>query len=92
MKRNLFDSPYENIYFPEGYSVISPEEITFLQSFGSESLDFFCSVYTYRFDTQGNLTEIRQGYTGTDYYVVYTLHPVDEAEIAAKIAAFQKAE
>ena len=52
----------------------------------------YYSIYTYRFDAQGNLTEIRQEYADSDYYVVYTLHPIDEAEIAAKIAAFQNVE
>lgn len=52
------DDPYESIYFPEGNSVISDQEVTFLFSYSQTAGSDPCNKYTYRFDEAGNLTEI----------------------------------
>lgn len=61
-KRDLFESDYDSIYFPKGYSVISNSEIRFIYSCSSVSADNPAQMYTYRFDESGNLTEIQKEY------------------------------
>ena len=91
LKRSWHTELYDCYYFPADYSVISDEEITFALS-GSQ-INHFVTLYTYRFDEQGNLTEIIKrssdafwnGYT-THYVITQT----PESEIQAwveKVAA-----
>lgn len=83
-KRSWNNEEYDCYYFPADYSVISDEEITFALS-GSQDFHHV-TLYTYRFDQQGNLTEIIKiirdalwdGYT-THYFLTDT----PESEIQA---------
>ena len=52
------DDPYASIYFPEGNSVISDREVTFIFSYSQTAWNDPCQKYTYRFDENGRLTEI----------------------------------
>ena len=83
-KRSWNNEEYDCYYFPADYSVISEDEITFALS-GSQDFHHV-TLYTYRFDEQGNLTEIIKtirdalwnGYT-TRYVITQT----PESEIQA---------
>ena len=56
--------PYSSVYFPEGNSVISDDEITFYFSYSSTAGDDPCMKYTYRFDDQGRIVEVCKVYSG----------------------------
>ena len=56
--------PYSSVYFPEGNSVISEDEITFYFSYSSTAGDDPCMKYTYRFDDQGRIVEVCKVYSG----------------------------
>ena len=83
-KRSWYNDSYDCYYFPADYSVISDEEITFALSLSQ--INHYIILYTYRFDEQGNLTEVikrssdsfRNGYT-TRYVITQT----PESEIQA---------
>lgn len=68
-KRSWQNDDYVCYYFPADYSVITDEEITFALS--DSQINHSVTLFTYRFDEQGNLTEIirknfdtfRNGYT-----------------------------
>ncbi len=62
LKRELDDAGYDSVYFPTGYSVISDREIRFAQAYSSNASDNPCTLYTYRFDENGNITEILKEY------------------------------
>ncbi|MDD7260499.1 MAG: M56 family metallopeptidase [Eubacteriales bacterium] len=79
--------PYYSIYFPEGESVISDREISFLYSFSSNAWCNPLYRYTYRFDEQGNLTELEWYFVqdGPETTVRYCLEPTTETEVQEKL-------
>ncbi|MDD6372225.1 MAG: M56 family metallopeptidase [Eubacteriales bacterium] len=79
--------PYYSIYFPEGESVISDREISFLYSFSSNAWCNPLYRYTYRFDEQGNLTELEWYFVqdGPEATVRYCLEPTTETEVQEKL-------
>ena len=81
LKRNYEDSPYDRYYFPEGYGTISDGEITFLEIINASMPDYAGTFYSYRFDEQGNLTDILVDYfaTGT-YNYHYIIEPITDAQ------------
>lgn len=60
LHRVLFPSEYDSIYFPAGYGLISDREIRLAFSYSQNASDNPCTLYTYRFDEEGNLIEIEQ--------------------------------
>lgn len=79
--------PYYSIYFPEGESIISDREISFLYSFSSNSWCNPLYRYTYRFDEQGNLTELEWYFVqdGPEATIRYCLEPTTETEVQEKL-------
>ena len=79
--------PYYSIYFPEGESVISDREISFLYSFSSNAWCNPLYRYTYRFDEQGNLTELEWYFVqdGPEATIRYCLEPTTETEVQEKL-------
>ena len=79
--------PYYSIYFPEGESVISDREISFLYSFSSNAWCNPLYRYTYRFDEQGNLTELEWYFVqdGPEATIHYCLEPTTETEVQEKL-------
>lgn len=90
---SYFRQPYESIYFPKGQSVISDREITFLHSYSQTAGDNPLTRYTYRFDGQGNLTEIE--YVGFNdmwggFVTRYVLEDTPDAVIQEKMETFRQ--
>lgn len=89
--RSFDNEEYDCYYFPADYSVISDREITFALS-GSQT-SHFVTLYTYRFDEAGNLTEIIRKSTDdvwNNYTTRYVITDTPESEIQAwveKVAA-----
>ena len=84
---SYYPGPYDSFYFPEGQSVISDNEITFLYSSSQASEDNPLTRCTYRFDKQGNITEIeREGFGWGAYVVRYTFLDTPESEIQQTVA------
>lgn len=84
---SYYPGPYDSFYFPEGQSVISDNEITFLYSSSQASEDNPLTRCTYRFDKQGNITEIeREGFGWGAYVVRYTFLETPESEIQQTVA------
>ena len=79
--------PYYSIYFPEGESIISDREISFLYSFSSNAWCNPLYRYTYRFDEQGNLTELEWYFVqdGPEATIRYCLEPTTETEVQEKL-------
>ena len=94
LQRNYYESDYDSIYFPGGYGLISDREIRLVYSYTQDSPDNPCRLYTYRFDENGNLTEILEesldsmwhGYV-THYIVTDTPETEIKAWVEAKKAA-----
>ena len=83
-KRSWYNDEYDCYYFPADYSVISEEEITFALS-GSQ-INHFVTLYTYRFDEAGDLTEITKKYIDdlwNNYTIRYVITDTPESEIQA---------
>jgi len=57
-QRDFLDSEYDCVWFADGYSIISDREIRFAYGWSQTSAENPCTLYTYRFDENGNLTEI----------------------------------
>lgn len=84
---SYYPGPYDSFYFPEGQSVISDNEITFLYSSSQAFEDNPLTRCTYRFDKQGNITEIeREGFGWGAYVVRYTFLDTPESEIQQTVA------
>lgn len=84
LKRSWYTDTYDCYYFPADYSVISDEEITFALS-GSQ-INHFVTLYTYRFDEQGNLTEVIKRSSDSfwnGYTTRYVITQTPESEIQA---------
>ena len=85
-KRSWSSGDYDCIYFAEGYSVISDREIRFAQSYSQTSSDNPVTLYTYRFDENGNLTDIlyeRCGGLWNGFVTHYVITDTPESEIKA---------
>lgn len=94
LKRSLYESDYDSIYFPAGYSLISDREIRLVFTLSSTSDQNPAILYTYRFDEDGDLWEIEEhmmGYNQTGLTYRYTITDTPEAEIQAWVEA-KKAE
>lgn len=92
LKRSFYESAYDSVYFPQGYGLISDREIRLAYSYSQDSVDNPCTLYTYRFDENGNLTEIEQEYCDGlwDGYVTrYVVTDTPESEIQAWVEAKQ---
>lgn len=92
--RSYYESEYDSIYFPAGYGLISDREIRLVYSYGQDSADNPCTLYTYRFDENGNLIEIQRESCSSmwDGYVTrYVVTDTPESEIQAWVEA-KKAE
>lgn len=87
MKRDLWDSEYSSVYFPAGYSLISDREIRLVFTLSSDSASDPAIYYTYRFDENGDLTEILESYPAAAYSKRYVLTGTPEAEIKAWVDA-----
>lgn len=86
---SYYPGPYDSFYFPEGQSVISDREISFLYSSSQASEDNPLTRCTYRFDEQGNITEIERddfGLIWGGYVVRYTFLDTPESEIQQTVA------
>lgn len=86
MKRSFNNEAYDCMYFPEGDSVISDDEITFAQSYSRTGWTDTTTVYTYRFNAAGEICEIITCYTNNGIpggYVRYVVTDAPEAEIRA---------
>lgn len=84
MKRSYDNDAYDCMYFVDGYSLISDREISFVQSLGRTGWADTSRLFTYRFDENGNITEIIQQYLSgvtPNGYIRYVLTPTPEAEI-----------
>lgn len=91
-KRSWYNDSYDCYYFPADYSVISDEEITFALS-GSQ-INHFVTLYTYRFDEQGNLMEIikkRSDAEWDNYTTRYVITQTPESEIQAWVEQVEAA-
>ncbi|MCI5486284.1 MAG: M56 family metallopeptidase [Clostridiales bacterium] len=92
LKRSWYTDTYDCYYFPADYSVISDEEITFALS--SSQINHFVTLYTYRFDEQGNLTEVIKR-SSDSFWNGYTTHYVitqtPESEIQAWVEQVEAA-
>ena len=92
LKRSWYTDTYDCYYFPADYSVISDEEITFALS--SSQINHFVTLYTYRFDEQGNLTEVIKR-SSDSFWNGYTTHYVitqtPESEIQACVEQVEAA-
>ena len=91
-KRDLFESDYDSIYFPKGYSVINDSEIRFIYSYSSVSADNPAQMYTYRFDESGNLIEIQKEYCDSMWggtITRYVVTDTPESEIQAWVEQIQ---
>lgn len=58
LNRVSYTSAYDSIYFPEGFGIISDREIRLVFSYSKDAAYNPCSLFTYRFDEDGNLSEI----------------------------------
>ena len=94
LERSHFESEYDSIYFPAGYGLISDREIRLAYSYGQNSADNPCRLYTYRFDEGGNLIEIEERAMDSmwgGYVTHYIVTETPETEIQAWVEA-KKAE
>ena len=88
--RSYTPSEYESIYFPAGYGIISDREITLVHAYSQNAVYNPCTVYTYRFDEAGNLTEIRttsMDYMWSGHVTRYVITDTPESEIQAWVEA-----
>lgn len=84
------DHEYDSTYFPAGYSLISDREIRFVFAYSQDAADNPCTLYTYRFDEAGNLTEIEKVAMGSmwkGYVTRYVVTETPENEIQAWVEA-----
>ena len=92
--RSHTPSEYESVYFPAGYSIISDCEITLVHSYSQNAVYNPCTIYTYRFDEAGNLTEIQttsMDFMWSGHVTRYVVTDPPESEIQAWVEA-KKAE
>lgn len=92
LKRSWYNDTYDCYYFPADYSVISEDEITFALS--SSQNFHYVTLYTYRFDEQGNLTEILRRSSdafSSGYTTRYVITDTPESEIQAWVEQVEAA-
>ena len=92
LKRSWYNDTYDCYYFPADYSVISENEITFALS--SSQNFHYVTLYTYRFDEQGNLTEILRRSSdafSSGYTTRYVITDTPESEIQAWVEQVEAA-
>lgn len=92
LKRSWYNDTYDCYYFPADYSVISEDEITFALS--SSQNFHYVTLYTYRFDEQGNLTEILRRSSDAfwnGYTTRYVITDTPESEIQAWVEQVEAA-
>lgn len=92
LKRSWNTGTYDCYYFPADYSVISEDEITFALS--SSQNFHYVTLYTYRFDEQGNLTEILRRSSDAfwnGYTTRYVITDTPESEIQAWVEQVEAA-
>ena len=92
LKRSWNTGTYDCYYFPADYSVISEDEITFALS--SSQNFHYVTLYTYRFDEQGNLTEILRRSSdafSSGYTTRYVITDTPESEIQAWVEQVEAA-
>ena len=92
LKRSWYNDTYDCYYFPADYSVISENEITFALS--SSQNFHYVTLYTYRFDEQGNLTEILRRSSDAfwnGYTTRYVITDTPESEIQAWVEQVEAA-
>lgn len=95
LRRNIFESAYDSVYFPQGYGIISDREIQLVYSISQDSPDNPAELYTYRFDEAGNLTEIRRESMNSmweGYVNRYVVTETPESEIQSWVAEKQAAQ
>lgn len=91
-KRSYYESEYDSIYFPAGYGLISDREIRLAYAYSRDAGDNPCKLFTYRFDENGNLTEIlKEDCDGwwAGYVVRYVVTDTPESEIQAWVTQKQ---
>ena len=89
LKRTFYPSEYDCIYFPEGYGLISDREIRFAYAYSQEAADNPCTLYTYRFDENGNLVYILKESCDSlwgGFQTLYVVTDTPEAEIQSWVA------
>lgn len=92
-KRSWYNDAYDCYYFPADYSVISDQEITFALSLSQ--INHYVTIFTYRFDEAGDLTEITKKYIDdlwNNHTIRYVITDTPESEIQAwveQVAAAQ---
>ncbi len=85
-----FESVYDSVYFPEGYSIISDREIRLVLSYSKDAADNPCRLLTYRFDESGDLTEIEienMDSMWAGHVTRYVVTDTPESEIQAWVEA-----
>ena len=90
LKRTNYPSEYDSVYFPEGYSIISDREIRLVFSYSQDAVYNPCTMYTYRFDEAGNLTEIEEETMDgmwAGHVIRYVIKDTPDSEIKAWIEA-----
>ncbi len=84
-RRSYGNEERESYYFSKDYNVISDREISFAHSFSQQSSFDPIRIYTYLFDEDGMLREIREGYRSSDgqarYSARYVVTDTPESEI-----------
>lgn len=89
LKRTFYPSEYDCIYFPEGYGLISDREIRFAYAYSQEAADNPCTLYTYRFDDNGNLVYILKESCDSlwgGFQTLYVVTDTPEEEIQSWVA------
>ena len=87
LRRDIWDSAYDSVYFPQGWSHISDREIQLVYTMGGYTLDN-CELYTYSFDESGRISQIlcRQlGGSWDGWYTRYVVTDTPEEEIQRKV-------
>ena len=85
-ERSYGREDYESYYFSKDYSVISDREISFAYSYSQETSYDPIRLYTYLFDEDGSLREIRESYRSQSGWLGgsrYVVTDTPESEIKA---------
>lgn len=82
------DSLHQNVFFPEGDSVITAEEVSFNVAATNASYESSLTRFTFRFDESGAISSIEISPSirySTDWSTVYTVVPLSDSEIQGKV-------
>ncbi len=81
-ERSYGNEEYDCYYFSDEYGTISDREITFALSYSQSAIYNPITVYTYRFDENGNITEIVTRGMGNNLFSHrYVVTDTEESEI-----------